>query len=68
MLAGDALVTAHYRLGIGINKGLTATDELADMVNSLALHDRISHARAKQVSFFVWKKQTNKNKQTKTNK
>lgn len=36
-LVGDALVTAHYRLGIGINNGLSSLDELGELIHSLSL-------------------------------
>ena len=45
-LVGDALVTAHYRLGIGINQGLTSIDELGELLHSLSLGSELTPAKA----------------------
>ena len=34
LIMGDASVTAHYRLGVGVNNGLAATAEAADVVRA----------------------------------
>jgi hypothetical protein len=46
VLVGDALVTAHYRLGIGINQGLTSIDEFGELVHSLSLGKEVTVAKA----------------------
>ena len=61
-MPGDALVTAHYRLGIGINQAFTAMGSIAKLVGATALSsepdataraiddwDAASHARVKKM-------------------
>jgi hypothetical protein len=54
-LVGDALVTAHYRLGIGINNGLSSLDEIGELIHSLSLSEPLT---ATKVASEVRVKQT----------